>query len=43
MLGRIINVSKILVGQPEGRKPFGRSGRRWENRPNIQMDLKRLS
>jgi hypothetical protein len=27
---------KILVGKPEGKKPFGRPRRRWEG--NIRMD-----
>jgi len=27
-----------LVGKPEGKRPLGRPGRRWEN--NIKMDLK---
>jgi hypothetical protein len=28
---------RILVGRPEGRRPLGRSRRRWED--NIKMDL----
>jgi hypothetical protein len=28
---------RILVGSPEGRRPLGRAGRRWED--NIKMDL----
>jgi hypothetical protein len=28
---------RILVGRPEGRSPFGRPRRRWED--NIKMDL----
>ena len=27
----------VLVGKPEGKRPLGRSGRRWES--NIKMDL----
>jgi hypothetical protein len=27
----------ILIGKPEGRRPFGRPRRRWED--NIRMDL----
>jgi len=34
------NVYRILVGTPEGKIPFGRSGRIWEN--NIRMDLSDL-
>jgi hypothetical protein len=29
---------RVLVGRPEGRRPFGRPRRRWEN--NIKMKLK---
>ena len=28
---------RVLVGRPEGRRPLGRSLRRWEG--NIKMDL----
>jgi hypothetical protein len=28
------------VGKPEGRRPFGRSKRRWED--DIQIDLKKV-
>jgi hypothetical protein len=30
----------ILVGKPEGRRPLGRSRRRWED--NIKMDLREI-
>jgi hypothetical protein len=30
----------ILVGRPEGRRPFGRPRRRWED--NIKMDLQEI-
>jgi hypothetical protein len=30
-------VYRVLVGRPEGRRPLGRSRRRWED--NIKMDL----
>ena len=30
-------VHKVLVGKPEGKRPVGRPGRRWED--NIKMDL----
>ena len=30
-------VHKVLAGKPEGRRPLGRSRRRWED--NIKMDL----
>jgi hypothetical protein len=29
-----------LVGRPEGRRPLGRSRRRWED--NIKMDLREI-
>jgi hypothetical protein len=31
---------RVLVGWPEGRKPFGRHRHRWED--NIKMDLQAL-
>jgi hypothetical protein len=31
---------RILVGKPEGRRPFGIPRRRWED--NIKMDLKEV-
>jgi hypothetical protein len=34
------NKFKILIGKPEGKKPFGRHGRRWED--NIKMDLREI-
>jgi hypothetical protein len=30
-------VHRVLVGKPEGKRPLGRSRRRWED--NIKMDL----
>jgi len=30
-------LSRVLVGKPEGKRPFGRSRHRWED--NIKMDL----
>jgi hypothetical protein len=30
-------VPRVLVGKPEGKRPLGRSRRRWED--NIKMDL----
>jgi hypothetical protein len=30
-------VDRVLVGESEGREPFGRPRRRWED--NIKMDL----
>jgi hypothetical protein len=31
---------RVLVGKPEGRRPLGRPGHRWEN--NIRMDLREV-
>jgi hypothetical protein len=31
---------RVLVGKPEGRRPLGRSRRRWED--NIKMDLREV-
>ena len=33
-------VHKVLVGKPEGKRPFGRARRRWED--NIKMDLQEV-
>ena len=33
-------VHKVLVGKPEGKRPMGRPGRRWED--NIKMDLQEV-
>jgi hypothetical protein len=35
------NAYKILVGKPEGKRPFGRSRRRWKN--NITMDFREIT
>jgi hypothetical protein len=34
------NASNILVGKPEGKRPFGRPRRRWED--NIRMDVREM-
>jgi hypothetical protein len=36
--GRV--VYRVLVGKPEGRRPLGRPGRRWED--NIKMDFREI-
>jgi len=36
--GRV--VSRVLVGKPEGKRPLGRTRRRWED--NIKMDLQEV-
>jgi len=33
-------VYRVLVGKPEGKRPFGRPWRRWED--NIKMDLQEV-
>jgi hypothetical protein len=33
-------VYRVLVGRPEGKRPLGRPGRRWED--NIKMDLREI-
>ena len=33
-------VHKVLVGKPEGKRPFGRPRRRWED--NIKIDLQEV-
>jgi len=33
-------VCRVLVGQPEGKRPLGRSRLRWED--NIKMDLQEV-
>ena len=33
-------VRKVLVGKPDGKRPLGRTIRRWEN--NIKMDLQEV-
>jgi 3-oxoacyl-ACP reductase-like protein len=33
-------VYRVLVGKPEGKRPFGRSRRRWED--NIKIELQEL-
>jgi hypothetical protein len=39
--GEMTNAYKILVGKPEGKRPLGRPGRRWED--NIKMCLGEIS
>jgi len=33
-------MDRVLVGKPEGKRPFGRLRRRWED--NIKMDLREV-
>ena len=39
-MGEGRGVHRVLVGKPEGKKPLGRSRRRWED--NIKMDLQEV-
>jgi hypothetical protein len=39
-IGELRNGYKILVGNPEGKKPLGRPRRRWVD--NIKMDLREI-
>jgi hypothetical protein len=40
LMGEVRGAYNILVGRPEGRRPLGRPGRRWED--NIKMDLREI-
>ena len=39
-MGEGRGVHRVLVGNPEGKKPLGRPRRRWED--NIKMDLREV-
>ena len=39
-VGEDRGVHRVLVGKPEGKRPLGRPGRRWED--NIKMDLQEV-
>ena len=39
-VGERRGVYRVLVGKPEGKRPFGRPRRRWEN--NIKTDLREV-
>jgi hypothetical protein len=39
-LGEGRNVCRVLVGKPEGKRPLGRTRRRWED--GIKMDLREI-
>jgi hypothetical protein len=36
----MMNAYRILVGKPEGKRPLGRTKRRWVD--NIKMDLREI-
>ena len=39
-MGERRGVYRVLVGKPEGKKPLGRSKRRWED--NVKMDFQKV-
>jgi hypothetical protein len=39
-MGENRNAYRILVGKPEGKRPLGRTRRKWED--NIRMDLREM-
>ena len=39
-MGEGRGVHRVLIGKPEGKRPFGRPRRRWEY--NIKMDLQEV-
>jgi hypothetical protein len=39
-MGEGRGVYRVLVGRPEGKRPWGRPRRRWED--NIKMDLREI-
>jgi hypothetical protein len=39
-MGEKRNTYRILVGKPEGKRPLGRSRRRWED--GIRMELREI-
>jgi hypothetical protein len=39
-MGETRNAYRILVGEPEGKRPLGRSRRRWVD--NIKIDLREI-
>jgi hypothetical protein len=39
-MGEGRDIYRVFVGSPEGKRPLGRPGRRWED--NIKMDLREI-
>jgi hypothetical protein len=39
-MGKMRDIYRVLVGMPEGKRPFGRPRHRWED--NIKMDLQEM-
>ena len=40
MYGERIDIYRVLMGKPDGKRPLGRRRRRWED--NIKMDLQEV-
>jgi hypothetical protein len=40
-MGEGKGVYRVLIGRPEGKRPLGRSRRRWED--NIKIDLREIA
>jgi hypothetical protein len=40
-MGEMRNAYKILVGKPQGKRPFGRARHRWED--NSKMDFREIA
>jgi hypothetical protein len=40
MHGEKVNIYRILVGKPKGKRPLGRPTHRWEE--NIKIDLREI-
>jgi len=38
--GKVHVHAGVLMGEPEGKRPLGRSGNRWED--NIEMDIQEV-
>jgi hypothetical protein len=39
-MGEMRDVYRVLVGNPEGKRPLGRPRRRWED--NIKLNLRKI-
>jgi hypothetical protein len=39
-MGKTRGVYRVFMGKPEGKRPLGRTSRRWED--NIKMDLQEV-
>jgi hypothetical protein len=39
-MGEKVNACKVLVGKPNGKRPLGRCGHRWED--NIKINIQEM-